>query len=531
MKGGGDAAWGRAVNAQATEFAPLVMTAAPARAWTRPRSNDPRIPFAVLLTLYAGLGATVLRFGRDPLQMLLTVASALALDMALAWWLRAERLVPLSAYISGLSLALLLNYSHDYLLLFFPVFLTIGSKYLLTFRGRHVFNPSMFGVAVSLLLGGDLISTAPAYQWGGTWAMSAFLVMAAISLFVARIGRNALILSFLAFYLLQIAFRAHVMRWYLPPEALLLGTLTSAPFFLFVFYMITDPATSPASRRGQVALAFALTVVDLAYHTRGSLYTFFYAALTVAGARFLYLHGRRLWEDGFARWLREGLASTQTRRSAAALGLIGATLAGGYALARPGAPTPDLGFRLQPVTTSGIASQPDPTILDRVDRRARHISKWLLSAGDAVATGDFDGDGRLDLFLTQPLRRAEDRNALYRNLGDLRFERVPLPAVDAISRSPEEHGLVSSALFADWDGDGDQDLLLGGGYGRTRCCATSAWRPGAPPTWTRLPKAAWTNTRCASPPTSSTSIAMAASTSSWPTPSTPGWSGTNPHGR
>ena len=58
--------------------------------------------------------------------------------------------------------------------------LTIGSKYLLTFRGRHVFNPSMFGVAASLLVGGDLISTAPAYQWGGTWAMSAFLVMAAL---------------------------------------------------------------------------------------------------------------------------------------------------------------------------------------------------------------------------------------------------------------------------------------------------------------------------------------------------------------
>ena len=456
------------MNALAPGLEAALLTGARARPWALPRLDDPRIPFAVLLTLYAILGATVLRFGRDPLQMLLTVGSAIALDMALAWWLRGERLVPLSAYISGLSLALLLNYSHDYLLLLFPVLLTIGSKHLLTFRGRHVFNPSLFGVAVSLLVGGDLISTAPAYQWGGSWAMSAFLVMAAICLFVARIGRNALILSFLAFYVVQIAFRAHVMRWYLPPEALLLGTLTSAPFFLFVFYMITDPATSPRSRRGQVALALALTLVDLAYHTRGSLYTFFYAALTVAGARFLYLHVRRLWEDGLARWLSDGLASAQTRRALAALGVIGGILAGGYGLARPGARQPDLAFALQPVTASGLGSQPDPTILDRVDRRARHVAKWLLSAGDAVATGDFDGDGRLDLFLTQPLRRPEDRNALFRNLGDLRFERVPLPALDEISRSPEEHGLLSSALFADWDGDGDQDLFLGGGYGRTR---------------------------------------------------------------
>lgn len=441
------------------------------RAWIVPRWSDPRVAFAGLLTLYAVLGGTVLRFGRDPLQMALTVASACALDMALTWWLRGQRLVPLSAYISGLSLALLLNYSHDYFLLFLPVVLAIGSKHLLTFRGRHVFNPSMFGVAASLLVGGDLISTAPAYQWGGTWAMSAFLVMAALVLFLAKIGRNALVFSFLGFYLVQIAVRAHIMRWYLPPEALLLGTLTSAPFFLFVFYMITDPATSPSSRRGQVALAFALTVVDLAYHTRGSLYTFFYAALTVATARFLYLHARRLREEGLFRWAREGLLSVETRRAAAALAVLGLGMGAAYrTVIHPRVSVTEVGFRLQAVTPaeSGLDSRPDPVVLTRVDRRAAHVAKWVLSAGDAVATGDFDGDGLQDLFLTQPLRVAADRNALYRNRGGLRFERVPLPALDALSGDPERQGLVSGALFVDDDDDGDQDLFLSVGYGRSR---------------------------------------------------------------
>ena len=35
-----------------------------------------------------------------------------------------------------------------------------------------------------LLIGGDLIGTAPAYQWGGTVAMSAFVVAAALFLFI-----------------------------------------------------------------------------------------------------------------------------------------------------------------------------------------------------------------------------------------------------------------------------------------------------------------------------------------------------------
>ncbi|HEX6737921.1 MAG TPA: FG-GAP-like repeat-containing protein, partial [Vicinamibacteria bacterium] len=400
-----------------------------------------------------------------------TVGAACALDVALAWLLRGQRLVPLSAYITGLSLALLLNYSHDYFLLFLPVLLAIGSKHLLTFRGRHVFNPSMFGVAASLLIGGDLISTAPAYQWGGTWAMSAFLVMAAVVLFVTRIGRGALIASFLGFYLLQIALRAYLMRWYLPPEALLLGTLTSAPFFLFVFYMITDPATSPASRRGQVALAFALTAVDLAFHTRGSLYTFFYAAFTVAAARFLYLHGRRLWEDGPRRWLQEGALDPQTLRAAAAVGGIALGMVVAYTgFIQPRASASDLAFRLEPVpgAASGIVSTADPSVLTLVDPRAAHVAKWLLSVGDSVAAADYDGDGRLDLFLTQPLRTAADRNALYRNLGGLRFERVPLPALEELGRAPERLGLSAGALFADYDGDGDPDLFLMMGYGRCR---------------------------------------------------------------
>src|SRR6185312_5890134 len=156
--------------------------------------------------------------------------------------------------------------------------------------------------------------------------------------------------------------------WYLPPEALLLGTLTSAPFFLFVFYMITDPATSPSSRRGQVALAFVLTVVDLAFHTRGSLYTFFYAAFTVAGARFLFLHARRLGTDGPPRWLREGLLHPDTLRAAAVVGGLGLAMVGTWHFViHPRVSAAELDFRLEPLPPSetGIASRPDPGVLTR----------------------------------------------------------------------------------------------------------------------------------------------------------------------
>ncbi len=442
-----------------------------ARVWALrlPGLGDPRIPFAAILTVYAVLGCTALSFNRGPAEIGLTVLAGCLLDLGLHRILRERTWVlPLSAYISALSLALLLNYAHDSYLLFLPVYLTIGSKYLLTYRGAHVFNPSMFGITLSLLLSRDLITAAPAYQWGGTIAMSAFIVTTALVLFVFRIGRTALILAFLGFYALQIGLRAYVMRWYLPPEALILGTLSSAPFFLFVFFMITDPKTSPSGRPAQVLTALALVLVDLAFHVVSSVHTFFYAAFTVALARFLALHAGRLRREGMIPWLREGLLHHGTLRAAALLAGLGVALVGTYAaVIRPSLPVPEPGFRLERIgpAHSGIDARPGD-VFDQVDPRVRHIAKWLLSAGSAVATGDFDNDGWLDVFVTNPLMRPEDRNALYRNLGDFRFERVALPALRAIGADPGRFGLAGVALFADYDNDGDQDLFLGFGYGR-----------------------------------------------------------------
>ncbi len=90
----------------------------------------------------------------------------------------------------------------------------------------------------------------------------------------------------------------------------------------------------------------------------------------------------------------------------------------------------------------------------------------MLEGGDALAEAVFDQDGRLDLFLTNPLKRPEDRNALYRNLGGFRFERVELPALDAVGHQPAEYGISGSATFVDYDNDGDQDLFLAMGYGK-----------------------------------------------------------------
>jgi hypothetical protein len=450
-----------------------------------PRRGDPRVPFAGILTLYAAMGIGWLGFNRSPSQLLMIVIAACALDMLLHFLIHRRRLFPLSAYITGLSLALLLNYAHGHVVLLLPVFLAISSKYVFTYKGDHVFNPSLFGVVGSLLLAGDLITTAPAYQWGGTWAMSAFMIMAALSLFIFKVGRGWLVGSFLLFYALQTGLRAYIMRAHLPPEMLFLGTISTPPFFLFTFFMITDPKTSPSSPRGQIGVAAAITIVDLYLHSRGSVFTLFYAAASVAAARFLWLHTQGLISEGPVRYLRRTLLSRTKLRVICVVTAL--ALAGGvaYAGVRPHVALTDAGFTLEEVPEhhSGIRAMMDPDTFDLIDPRLRHISKWLLSVGASVSAADVTGDGAVDLFFTNPLARASDRSALYVNQGAFHFRRVSLPALRSLSEDPRSHGLASGSLLFDHDSDGDTDILVVVSFGRSRLLRNMTVETGK--TWFR----------------------------------------------
>ncbi|MDA0712021.1 MAG: CRTAC1 family protein, partial [bacterium] len=76
--------------------------------------------------------------------------------------------------------------------------------------------------------------------------------------------------------------------------------------------------------------------------------------------------------------------------------------------------------------------------------------------------------GLPDVFLTYPLKRADQRNTLLHNLGNFKFARVPLPALDEISAHPEKHGLIAGAVFVDFDNSGRQSLFLTTGWGKVR---------------------------------------------------------------
>ncbi len=143
---------------------------------------------------------------------------------------------------------------------------------------------------------------------------------------------------------------------------------------------------------------------------------------------------------------------------------------GGYTLAAaPGERATLLSFRMERVDAraAGLHSSMGDT-LEELDPRLGHVAKWLVAVGDAIAVGDYDGDGLPDLFLTHPLGRPEDHAVLYRSLGGLRFERVHVPALERFATRYKEEGLPGGGTFVDWDGDGDLDLAVAVAFGPVR---------------------------------------------------------------
>lgn len=431
-----------------------------------PRADDPRIRVLGLLTIYLLFGVSVLGFNRSPTQILIVVFTTCALDVLFYRILKGGWLFPLSSAITGMSLAILVNYSHGFWLPIIPPFLAVASKYLFTVNGRHVYNPSLFGLVLAIWLGGEMISPAPAYQWGGIPAVAVFIVTAAVLMFAFKIRRTALILSFLGFYAVNLAIRAWLTRWHVPPETLFLGPLTSSAFYLFAFFMITDPATSPKTPRGQVVMAFGICLIDLFMQQYGSFAALFKAAFVVYTVMFVWQLAVSLRGLPAASWWT---GSRRVLRHAALIGGLGAAALLVHKTWVGGRPLHDPGFVLTRIETnhSGMGGAPSD-ILEQVDPKLAHVAKWLLSVGDAVAVADVDNDGALDVFLTYPLKETAARASLLLNKGEFRFQRHPIADLTAYVGDPLQQGLPSGALFLDYDNDGDQDLLLLTGYGFTR---------------------------------------------------------------
>ncbi|MBC7714156.1 MAG: VCBS repeat-containing protein [Rhizobacter sp.] len=430
---------------------------------------DARYTVTLILLIYNILGITVLGFNRSWNQILLTVATCVLLHIFYDVIFNKKFYFPLSAVTTSLGLCILVNYGHSMIYTIVPVYFAISSKFFFNFRGRHTFNPAMMGVALSLLIASEVISSSPAYQWNGAGSMALVIVMSALLFFMPKINRGWLVGTFLIVFTLQITLRSILIRHYLPFNTLFFGTITSPSFFLFTFFMITDPMTSPSDKNQQIIVGASLALLDLVFHLFSSYHTFFFAAFTLGSIRLTWFHFKAMrTEGGFPKYFRVHFwESRYYIRFFTILGIAFGSYFSYQHVFKDTLNRPDIGFNfeLQPASKTGMHFTKGE-VLDLVDPRAQHMGKWILAITDGIAVGDFDNDGLVDVFFTSGHKSPADRNAFFKNTGNFNFQRMPSPELTLYASDIKKYGIPSNAMFVDYDNDGDLDLFVTYAFGR-----------------------------------------------------------------
>jgi len=189
-------------------------------------------------------------------KLVLTLGTCVAVEAALGLFL-VGRVPPLqSAYITGISLTLLLRPAGG---LTWPFVvgaaLAIGCKYVLRYRGRHLWNPSNFGICALLLVAPSRVAIL-SHELGNDLGVNA--VIWVLGLLIAARARvlHVSVTYALSFAALAAA-RSVVTGSHLWTE---IAPLTGPMYQLLVFFMVTDPRTTVSTRRGRILTVIAVAV-------------------------------------------------------------------------------------------------------------------------------------------------------------------------------------------------------------------------------------------------------------------------------
>ena len=198
-------------------------------------------------------------FGVTPMHLAMTITGALTAQMIGTGVLnlRAQRNILAkfewkSALITAFGVCILLR-AADLWIWFAAAFVGIALKFLIRWKGKHIFNPGCIGIVAMMLLVGLDAWVSPG-QWGQAPLITGYaMALAALTLSSAK--RLDIALGFLGSFAAILFARA---AWLGDPMAIPLHQLSSGALLIFAFFMITDPRSTPDSRPGRILFAVAV---------------------------------------------------------------------------------------------------------------------------------------------------------------------------------------------------------------------------------------------------------------------------------
>jgi len=241
-----------------------------------PSRKDPRIFMICVLATYTVIGQTLLEFDHRWIQIFTSIIVACTLDTILSYWRARQIILPVSGLITGMSLGLLVEAIPLWPYVVAPA-LAIGAKAFIRFQGRNVFNPSNFGLAVLLILTPATVATLAA-QWSGS--MLIVMLVLVIGGFTSfRVSRWDLVLSFIGGFCIMALVEQMITH---NGFAFVYGPMLGAAFQIFSLSMLTDPKTTPDTRRMRIVFGLAVALVDGILRLMNNQYSLFLALFFIS---------------------------------------------------------------------------------------------------------------------------------------------------------------------------------------------------------------------------------------------------------
>src|SRR4051812_43133343 len=243
----------RASAAESVGSSPAGFKSAVARFFSPRNRYLPPLFFTVILLVGQVSYGVLESFSRT----LLAIATAVVFELVLCRLVYNKLPVLASAYITGISVGILCR-TPEYWPFALTSAIAITSKYVIRWRGQHLWNPSNFAIAVMLLIVPEYFSTL-GIQWGNAiWPM--LLVWALGAVITYRVKRFHItatyVCSFIALSFVRSLVTGHAFFAEVAP-------ITGPMYQLFIFFMVTDPRTTVKSKKGQILVAFLVAVAEM----------------------------------------------------------------------------------------------------------------------------------------------------------------------------------------------------------------------------------------------------------------------------
>jgi len=249
--------------------------------WKKLLTLDNRFLPPILITLILLVGQLSFGMLESYKRTLLAIATSILAELILSRIFVGKWPHLASSYITGISVGILVR-SPAYWPYVLCALLSITSKYVLRYRGRHLWNPSNFGISALLFLASDAAASL-SIQWGNFF--QPMLVIWALGLLVVwRVRRYHITLTYVASFLLFAFLRAWITG---NPWQAEVAPITGPEYQLYIFFMITDPKTTVRSVRGQCLVAFLIALVEMILRLQQVVYAPFYALFLVGPAALL----------------------------------------------------------------------------------------------------------------------------------------------------------------------------------------------------------------------------------------------------